>query len=117
MFGKFGKVLTNFYNKRHVVRFQKGTAKTASGKNISSLEEGLNEMSKCGNCGCNECNGVRSWLNPQTGQLLGMYIKGPECGPFEIVIECLADAHRNATKLVQCQGSKIEVEEEEAISE
>lgn len=97
------KRIFEFFKNKHKVRFKKGYVVTPSNENIPSLEAAQAIMAECSPCGCNGCNGVRSDLNPETGELVGSYFTGPMGGPYIMVTEPLADAHKNANALVKAR--------------
>lgn len=117
MFGKFGKVLTTFYNRSHTVLFQKGTAKTRSGENIPTLEAGLAEIAKCSDCGCNDCLHYRTWTDVCSGQLMISFVENCE---MKIMTECAGvpylkekKACRDAPDTEMVKGEEPEIIEEE----
>ena len=123
MFGKFGKVLTSFYKRGHKVLFKKGVVKTPSGKNITSLEEGLNEIAKCSGCGCSDCYGYRTWTDVCSGTLMISFIENCE---MKIMTECAGvpylkekKACRDApgTEMVKEEEPEIIEEEEEPVED
>jgi hypothetical protein len=73
------------------VKFGHGYAWRVKGggkrENVADLGEALNIKADCGPCGCDDCYGHWTQINAETGDLMAMWIDGPQGGPYVLNID------------------------------